>query len=51
MLGLFIVFFGIIIGLSDPHGDEAFRAEFRYAITGVLVFGVGWLMERMFARR
>jgi hypothetical protein len=51
MFGLFIVLFGIITGLSDPQGDEAFKAEFKYAITGMLVFGVGWLMERTFAKR
>jgi len=48
--GLFEVLFGLIIGLSDPYGNEAFRAEFRYAIVGVLSFGIGWLIEKKFVK-
>ncbi len=50
MLGLALTLWGIITGLSDPLGDAAFKAEAKLAITGVLVFGVGWFMERIFSR-
>jgi len=46
MLGLLIVLMGILIALSNPLGETEFRAETRNAIIGVVVFGVGWLMER-----
>jgi hypothetical protein len=46
MLGLLIVLIGILIALSNPLGDAEFRTETRNAIIGVVVFGVGWLMER-----
>lgn len=47
ILGLAAVLFGVVIGLSDPLGDEAFKAEFRYALAGVALFGGGWLTERL----
>lgn len=50
MLGLALTLWGIITGLSDPLGDAAFKAEARLAITGVLVFGVGWFLERAFRK-
>ncbi len=50
MLGLALTLWGIITGLSDPLGDAAFKAEAKLAITGVLVFGVGWFMERVFSK-
>jgi len=46
MLGLLIVLIGIFIALGNPLGDAEFRAETRNAIIGVLVFGLGWLMEK-----
>lgn len=49
MLGLLIVLVGILTGLSNPLGDAEFRAETRNAIVGVVVFGVGWLMEKKLA--
>ncbi|MEK7727864.1 MAG: hypothetical protein AAB354_05580 [candidate division KSB1 bacterium] len=49
VLGLLIVLVGILTGLSNPLGDAEFRAETRSAIIGVLVFGVGWLMEKRLA--
>jgi len=50
MLGLAFTLWGILTGLSDPLGDAAFKAEARLAIAGVLVFVVGWLMERAVGR-
>lgn len=48
-IGLIIVLVGILTGLSNPLGDAEFRAETRSAIIGVLVFGVGWLIEKKLA--
>ncbi len=48
-LGLIIVLVGILTGLSNPLGDAEFRAETRSAIIGVVVFGVGWLIEKKLA--
>jgi hypothetical protein len=49
VIGLLIVLVGILTGLSNPLGDAEFRAETRNAIIGVLVFGVGWLIEKKLA--
>jgi len=49
VLGLLIVLVGILTGLSNPLGDAEFRAETRSAIVGVVVFGVGWLIEKKLA--
>jgi hypothetical protein len=46
LLGLFIMLIGILVALSNPLGDAAFRIETRNALIGVLLFGVGWLMEK-----
>lgn len=48
-LGLIVVLVGILTGLSNPLGDAEFRAETRNAIVGVVVFGVGWLIEKKLA--
>ncbi|MDZ7269823.1 MAG: hypothetical protein ONB48_21055 [candidate division KSB1 bacterium] len=50
MLGLALTLWGILTGLSDPLGEAAFKAETRLAVTGVLVFGTGWLMEKIFSK-
>ena len=46
VIGLLIVLIGILTGLSNPLGDAEFRAETRSAIIGVVLFGVGWLIEK-----
>jgi hypothetical protein len=46
-IGLFEVMYGLIIGIKD----DALAVEFRYAGIGILIFGVGWLIEKKLAGR
>jgi hypothetical protein len=46
-IGLFEVLYGLIIGLKE----EALGLEFRYAGIGVLIFGIGWFIEKKLAGR
>lgn len=41
-IGLFEVMYGLIIGLKDDN----LGLEFRYAGIGLLIFGIGWLIEK-----
>lgn|GEM_PF-4745755 len=42
MIGLFEVMYGLIIGIKD----DALGVEFRYAGIGIVIFGIGWLIEK-----
>jgi hypothetical protein len=46
-IGLFEVMYGLIIGLKDDN----LGLEFRYAGIGLLIFGVGWLIEKKLGGR
>jgi len=46
-IGLFEVMYGLIIGIRD----DALAVEFRYAGIGLLIFGIGWLIEKRLAGR
>ncbi len=46
-IGLFEVMYGLIIGLKDGN----LGLEFRYAGIGLLIFGVGWLIEKKLGGR
>ncbi len=46
-IGLFEVMYGLIVGLKD----DALAFEFRYAGVGILIFGIGWLIEKRLAGR
>jgi hypothetical protein len=46
-IGLFEVLYGLIVGLKDGN----LRLEFRYAGIGLLIFGVGWLIEKKLGGR
>jgi len=41
-IGLFEVMYGLIIGFKDSN----LSLEFRYAGIGLLIFGIGWLIEK-----
>jgi hypothetical protein len=41
-IGLFEVMYGLIIGLKDGN----LGLEFRYAGIGVVVFAIGWFIEK-----
>ncbi|MGH7450379.1 MAG: hypothetical protein ACRENG_03470 [bacterium] len=45
--GLFEVMYGLIIGLKDGN----LGLEFRYAGIGLLIFGIGWLIEKKLGGR
>ncbi|MCI0697989.1 hypothetical protein L0337_39055 [candidate division KSB1 bacterium] len=46
-IGLFEVMYGLIIGLKDGN----LGLEFRYAGIGLLIFGIGWLIEKKLGGR
>jgi hypothetical protein len=46
-IGLFEVMYGLIIGLKDDN----LGLEFRYAGIGLLIFGIGWLIEKKLGGR
>jgi hypothetical protein len=46
-IGLFEVLYGLVIGIRD----DALAVEFRYAGIGLLIFGIGWLIEKKLAGR
>lgn len=46
-IGLFEVLYGLIIGMRDDN----LTMEFRYAGIGVVIFGIGWLIEKKLAGR
>jgi len=46
-IGLFEVLYGLVIGLKD----DALGVEFRYAGIGILIFGIGWFIEKKLAGR
>jgi len=46
-IGLFEVLHGLYIGLSEDNLSQ----EFRIAGVGILIFGVGWLIEKWVGRR
>lgn len=46
-VGLFEVMYGLIIGLKDGN----LGLEFRYAGIGLLIFGIGWLIEKKLGGR
>jgi len=46
-IGLFEIMYGLIIGLRDDN----LAMEFRYAGIGVVIFGIGWLIEKKLAGR
>jgi hypothetical protein len=41
------VLYGLIVGIRD----DALAVEFRYAGIGVLIFAIGWLIEKKLASR
>jgi hypothetical protein len=45
-IGLFEVLHGLYIGLSEDNLGQ----EFRIAGLGILIFGVGWLVEKWAGR-
>jgi hypothetical protein len=46
-IGLIEVMYGLIIGLKDDN----LGLEFRYAGIGLLIFGIGWLIEKKLGGR
>lgn len=46
-IGLFEVMYGLIIGMRDDN----LGMEFRYAGIGMVIFGIGWLIEKKLAGR
>jgi hypothetical protein len=46
-IGLFEVMYGLIIGMKDGN----LGLEFRYAGIGVVIFGIGWLIEKKLGGR
>jgi hypothetical protein len=46
-IGLFEVMYGLIIGIKD----DALGVEFRYAGIGILIFGLGWFIEKKLGGR
>jgi hypothetical protein len=46
-IGLFEVLYGLVVGIKE----DALGLEFRFAGIGVVIFGIGWLIEKKLARR
>jgi hypothetical protein len=45
-IGLFEVLHGLYLGLSEDN----LGLEFRIAGIGILIFGIGWLLEKWMVR-